>query len=97
MATQKGETMVVFFTDMRRHTFLMNLVMRHIRRTNCIILRDALIRFSKSDELCTLLAKKFWMFYFGRLIFWTLFPHLGQISDKTFGHFAETLLRQIYA
>ena len=25
------------------------------------------------------------------------FLHFGQISDKIFGHFAETLLKQIYA
>ena len=34
-------------------------------------------------------------FYFGRLIFGHIFSHLGEISDKDFGHFAETLLEQI--
>ena len=34
---------------------------------------------------------------YGRLIFGHFFPHFGQISDKIFGHFDETLLKQTYA
>ena len=42
-----------------------------------------------------LLAKKFRTFYFGRLIFRHFFSDFGQISEKDFGHFAKTLLKQI--
>ena len=41
-------------------------------------------------SLVTLVAKNF-----GCLIFGHIFSHFGQILDKDFGHFAETLLKQI--
>ena len=38
-------------------------------------------------------CKKFWMFYFRRLIFGHIFSQFGQILDKDFGHFLKTLLK----
>ena len=40
----------------------------------------------------TLLAKSFGRKNFGRLIFGHILSQFGQISDKDFGHLAETLL-----